>query len=59
MNDKVAPSRSWAASLLPADPVDARVLAAVAAVRLIAMPLASLAIVTGTLRDSVAVISRV
>jgi len=38
---------SWAASVLPADPVDRRVLGAVAAARLVAMPAASLAIVAG------------
>lgn len=39
--------RSWAASVLPADPVEQRVLGAVAAARLVAMPAVSLAIVAG------------
>ncbi len=39
--------RSWASSILPADPVDRRVLGAVAAARLVAMPATSLAIVAG------------
>ena len=48
MSRRPARRRSWTASVLPADPVDRRVLGAVAAARLVAMPAASLAIVAGT-----------
>ena len=50
MARRPARRRGWAASVLPADPVDRRVLGAVAAARLVAMPLASLTIVAGGLR---------
>lgn len=39
--------RGWLASLLPSDPVERRVLATVAVVRLLLMPMASIAIVAG------------
>ena len=39
--------RGWIASLLPSDPVERRVLATIAVVRLLLMPLASIAIVAG------------